>query len=172
MHHAVLFLLLLAVCPLARAQETEARIQKILNPDKNSASNLQGKAYYGGKSFQDAGTAPVMKSFYISQRYSAKAYSPMAYSNVSSFWAGNTKFGTAKANTKGLYEIPNAGKKADTKTMEVKTASDSGKSYAANTYETQPFRGTGKSQKILDQQNADRKAMSIDEVRDLLNKNK
>jgi hypothetical protein len=170
--YAALFALLLLIGSPARAQETQARIESILNPDKNAASSLQGKSYYGGKSFTTSNSAPV-KPYYISEHYSSKEYAmSKSYSGANSFWMGNSKFGTPQAYTKSQYEIPNAGKKADTKTAEVKTASDSGKSYASNNYETREFRGQGKSQKILDQQNADHKPMSIDEVRALLNKNK
>lgn len=160
---------ILLLCSLAHAQETEARIQTILHPDKNASSNLQGKSFYGGKSFQQTGYA-YTKDYYFTERYHPKDFTTKSWAGGTSYSTG--QFSTHGANTKGEYEIPNAEKKADTPTAATKESSDSGKSYSIHDYNTREYRGKGKSQDILDQKSKDQKPMSVDQVRELLNKNK
>ena len=154
----------------ACAQETEARIQKIMNPDRNSTSYLQDKSFYGGKSFQQTGQA-YTKDFHYTGHYAPKDYSTRSWFGASSYSATG-KFKTGEANTKGNYEIPNTTKKVGSKTAGTKESSYSGKSFAIHDYETREYRAKGKSQAILDQEKKDQKAMSVDQVRELLNKNK
>ena len=46
------------------------------------------------------------------------------------------------------------------------------KNFDTSTYAVRDFLNQGKSQKIFDYENANRKSMTIDDVRELLNKNK
>ena len=162
-------LILLAGSPV-RAQETESRMQKIMHPDKNAASNLQDKSFYGGKTFNQTTSPAYTKNFYFTEHYSPKDYSTKSYYGVTPYSTG--KFETHGANTKGNYEIPNASKKADSKTFETKESSSSGKSYSISGYQTREFRDKGKSQALFDQQKKEEKPMTVDQVRDLLNKSK
>jgi hypothetical protein len=167
--YSILIAVILLSGTVARAQETEARIQKILHPDTNSTSHLTEKSYYGGKSFQQTGPA-YTKNFYYTEHYSPKEFTTRSYYGATPYSTG--KFATHAANTKGEYEIPNAAKKADTKTAETKESSDSRKGYSTRDYSTREYRDRGKSQEILDLQKKDLKPMSIDQVREMLNKNK
>ena len=169
MRHSFVIAVIFLSCAFARAQETEARIQKILHPETNSSSHLQDKSYYGGKSFQQTGAA-YTKNFYYTEHYSPKDFSTRSYYGATPYSTG--KFASHAANTKGEYEIPNAARKADTKTAETKESSDSRKDYATRDYNAREFRGRGKSQDILDQQKKDQKPMTVDQVREMLNKNK
>ena len=154
-------------CSLACAQETEARINHILNPDKNASSNFQDKSFNGGGSFRQTGAANS-KSYYVAEHYSPKDYSTKSFAGSTPYSTG--KFAAHDANTKGKYEVPNANKKADAKTAATKDSSDSGKSYSSGAYNTREYRGQGKSQKVLDQKQKDQKPMTVDQVRELLNK--
>ena len=154
----------------ASAQETEQRIHRILNPDRNQASNLQSKSFSGGNAFQKSSSASS-QTFNFTERYTPKGFVSKSYSNTTPYSTG--KFSSHAANTKGQYEIPVITKKVDTKAVDTRAAPGSGKGYAAATgYDTREFRGRGKSQDIFDQQKKDAKPMTIDEVRELLDKNK
>jgi len=168
-HLLLISLVLLFCCLAAHAQETEKRMNEILHPDKNSTSFYQNKSFFGGKSYQASNSACV-KEFQFNETFSMKSYSTNSYAS-SPFWAGNTKFGTSSANTKGRFEIPNITKSVDTKTEATKTSPYSDKTFASRDYETSQFRGVGKSQKALDQQSAGKKPMTVDQVREMLNKN-
>jgi len=170
-------LILLACTSSLRSQEqvTDMRMKKILNPDKNASSNLQGKTFYGGKSFQPT-TPAYVKGFYYPSIYdnTRKGFLTRSfYSPTNLFLSANPKFGTMSAYAKGRYDIPNASKSVETKPEAIKAAGEMDKGFALHdSYRTDRYLGQGKSQKILDQQQAKSSAMSIDQVRELLNKNK
>jgi hypothetical protein len=160
-------------CAVARAQDMSPRWNSIVNPDKDPTTSMQKKTYYGGKSFQQTGPA-YTKDFYYTEHYSPKSFSTRSYYGATPYSTG--KFATNGANTKGEYEIPNAAKKADTKTAETKESSDSRKLYATRDYTTREYRGSEaqhlKTSLKGEPEVGSLKPMTVDQVRDLLNKNK
>ncbi|MEI8342368.1 MAG: hypothetical protein WCH43_12650 [Verrucomicrobiota bacterium] len=173
MRHSFVILVILLFCSLAGAQETDARMQTILHPDKNAPSTLQNKSFYGGKSFHSSSPA-YTKNFYFTEQYSPKGFTTASYSHSSITPYATRDYSTTSANTKGRYEIPNATKKAvDNKTADTKESSDSNKGYSTREYtNTREYRERGKSQDSFDLKKKDEKPMTVDQVRELLNKNK
>ena len=165
--------LLSLFCTLGAAQETESRIQKIMHPDRNEASSFGGKTFYGGSVFQSGAGSAHVKSFHYTENSSlSKSFDTKSFSGATPYSTG--KFATHGANTKSPYELQGSDKKVDTKTSATKEAAYTGKNYTSTSsyYGTREFRGRGKSQDSLDLQKKDTPAMSIDEVRAVLNKNK
>jgi hypothetical protein len=159
-------------CAVASAQEQERKlIDRVLKPDMTLHNAAQDKSFGGGKSFQ-AGSNPYVKDFYFTQKFGPKTFAAGPFRDSKNYWQGDFKFATTEANTRGRFDIPNAAKAVDTKTMDVKDARESGKSYTSKTYATDDFRGRGKAQGALDAENAAKAPMTVDQVRDLLNKNK
>lgn len=156
----------------AFAQETESRLNKILSPDKNRASNLQTKGFYGGKNFGGAGTAPV-KDFYIAKQFSPMNFSTRQFYGAKDHWSGQMKFDTKDANTKGRYAIPNSSREVPSEKVKTDNARESKKQFAAREFvdvkATAVVRGT--AQGSIDEQYRSKGPMTVDQVRSLLNKN-
>ena len=145
-------------------------MDRIMKPDMTLASPMQSKGYNDGKSFGAVSPASV-NSFYIARTFSAKSFSSKAYNGAGNFWAGDFKYSTTAARTGTGF----ATKAFAVKTEVVKDARETGKTSvsAGRTYtRAGPFKGHGTRQALLDEQHSPEKApMTIDQVRDLLNKN-
>lgn len=168
----VLFSALLLCAHVSQAQQQERKLEdRIMRPDTTLGSREQNKSFGNYKTFQSAGSdRAAVRDFYFTQKYSPKSYQTKDFA-TKNHWAGDFKYATNEANTKGRYTIPNSAKGYETKPMEVKDARERGKNYAAGAYATDSFKADGKTQKILDAKYANQKPKTIDEVRDLLNKN-
>jgi hypothetical protein len=160
--------LLLALCP-ARAQEQERKlIDRIMKPDTTLQNDAQNKKFKAdGKSVDKRAT---VGTFYLEQKPTAKKFSntrdvSTTNFNSRSFNAGN------KANAQQLSQQQAATSTYNTTLANGvgpardQTKSEKGRAYSGN----RPFVDKGKSQKSLDRKN---RPMTIDEVRELLNKNK
>ncbi len=169
MRSVLLLLALLALSNLLHAQEQESKaVQRIMDPDRTLASPLQNQAYNDGKSFGAVSPASV-NSFHIARTFTAKSFSSKAYAGAGNFWAGDFKYSTTAARTSGFLT-----KAFGVRRMDVKDARESGKTSvsAGRSYNRAgPFKGHGTRQGLLDEQNSPKAAMTIDQVRDLLNKN-
>jgi hypothetical protein len=165
--------ILILLCAAAEAQEQERKlIDRVLKPNMALGNAAQNKTFGGAKSFS-TGTNAYVKDFYFTEKFSAKSHATSPFRDSRNFWQGDFTFATSDANTKGRFEIPNASKAVDTKTMEVKDARESSKNYATRTYaDTGDFRVRGKAQGALDAENAAKPPMTVEQVRELLNKNK
>ena len=165
------------------AQDQERKLeQRILKPDMSKPFNLE-KAPFGGKRAYQGSSANV-KEFYAPQRYGPREYQAKDFTGSKGSWFGNAKFNTESAAPKGKFEIPNATRKADTKTLAVDDARESSKTMKTSKYATGEITWRGRSQDKLDSEkggpgdskplgySGDFKVMSIDDVRELLNKNK
>jgi hypothetical protein len=163
-------IILLSVPALTRGEEDAANLLQTRNVYVATAM-FQGKSFLGNQSFQ--GTAPAyVKDYYVPQPFLTRDFSTGSF-QTKGFRTGDFKFATGPANTSGRYLIPNAGKNVDTKTVDAKDARESGKNYDTRDYVTRDYRVRGKSQDIFDnRENATHKSMTIEEVRELLNKNK
>jgi len=160
--------------------DQEKRIAKILHPDR-TLSYYSGEHTLGGmKSF---GTnSAKSKEFDISQKFHPSGYaSEKGFKGAKSDWKGDAKFATTAAKTEGKRGILNADKKAGTKTAATKDASEGAKKARTreDRYAKREFLGP-ESKKIHENTpitkanswKGDLQPMTIDEVRDLLNKPK
>ena len=171
----LIFTALLLLGSLAGAQVQEKKLSdRIMRPDMTLAYPVQGKAFYDGKTFQSSGS-PDTRAFAFSRAFVSKDFSTKTFYGAGS-WGGNFKFSTTQANTKGNYEVPNAGTKVDTKTQDVHNASETRRESPTRTYATREYRGPEakklKTELKSEPEVGNMKQMTIDDVRDLLNKNK
>lgn len=161
-------------------KDQESRITKILHPDKTLAYYSGDHRLGGMKSF---GTNSARsKGFNFSQKFHPNEYaSEKGYKGSKSDWKGDTKFTTKAASTEGKREIVNADRKAPTKGAPTKEDWQSSKKAPAHDsqYAKREFLGPD-AKKVhenvplskQDSWKGDLHPMTIDEVRDLLNKPK
>ena len=173
----VLFALLSVSLP---AQEQERKLyDRIMKPDMEQSFNLQQAA--GGSSKAFSPKSANSKGFYFQQKANAGTFRSKEYSGTKTAWMGDCQFSTKTARTKD-----DATKPAETKSAPVKDARESGKGAPTKEYVDQQkeFTKRGRSQDKLDAEggvpkdgkpvgwSGDMKPMTIDEVRELLNKSK
>lgn len=167
---AFAILVLLGLGGVLRAQD-DPKMDAILNPDSNMASQYQTKTFYSGGTTNSADSTKSanVKAFYFVQKFSAKSYNTKEY-NTGDFWQGEFQFATKAANVKTDSA---ADKVYATKAAAVKEATESGKDYGVKTYATREADEKGKtSQAHLDELYKGKSELNINQVRDLLNKNK
>ena len=161
-------------CAAAHAQTQEqenARIDRILKPDQNRVNPMQAKPFYGGKGFNDARKANT-KSFYFTEKVSpSKSASTRDYSGLKTFWASNEKTETKTAETRGWTWLSKFGHFFSSKKAETNKTWDADKQFASHPAETREYRGPERNMVNRTIPNTD-KNMSMNDVRDLLNKNK
>ena len=146
---------------------------------------MSGRNFFGSKTF-DAKSAYV-KDYYVFQKFNAKDFLTGSYNGTHSFWMGDFKFNTASAEAKGSKGrvIPNLTKAYATKSLPVQASRDANKGYGVTGYATKKSGFRGKAQDTIDAQGPAALAssekvgwqgkmqpMTIEEVRDLLNKPK
>lgn len=160
---------LLGLGGVLRAQD-DPKMDAILNPDLNAASQYQAKTFYsGGGNSEDSTKSANVKSFYFVQKFSAKSFDTKAF-DTRDYWGGEFQYPTKAALVKTDSAV---GKVYDTKAAPVKEAHESGKEYGVKGYATREAVERGKtSQAHLDEEYKGKSEMNIDQVRDLLNRNK
>jgi hypothetical protein len=164
-------LLFLAALSCVRAQEQEKKLMdRLLKPDMTLHNNAQNKKFIAD------GTASINKratvgTFYIHKKPNQKSYSatgqfsPQEY-NSRTFNSGRSAFNTSSQHAMGNSRVAYATQTASG----TREAQGSDKKGPARGYaQTRPFLDEGKSQKSLNSQNA---PLTIEQVRELLNKNK
>ena len=169
----------------AHAQEQDPGL-KLQTRNANVAPTLfQNKTYlvqapYGGTHGANVGT------FYFEDHVRTKEFSTHAAPGVNKFWAGDVKYDAKTANLGTHTVIPNTTKAFATKTSPTEDARESGKESPTRAYaDTHKFVKRGLAQDRLDREGPDAlrgttpvgfqgemHQLTIDEVRDLLNKNK
>jgi len=171
------FLLLVLLTPcLLHAQEQESKLaSRLLQPDRTLGFSAQTKTYYGsGGGSVDFSKSANVKEYNYDQKFSSASYEAKAF-DVKNFWKGSFLFSTKAADVKTDSAL---GKTFKTKDAYFKETDEANKSYvtdkgsyttAAHDYDAA---GRGKtSQDHLDAlYKGTGKNMTIDEVRDLLNK--
>ncbi|MEO8440013.1 MAG: hypothetical protein ABI540_07295 [Spartobacteria bacterium] len=156
---------------LARAQDQENKlVDRLLRPDTTLANSAQNKTFTG------TGTTAVdkkfvAKSFYAGDEQTAKSFSGGKDFSAKKFEAQKFNRAERAADTKPSFRVAQSGAEFPTQQSAlIRTASDEGKVSQTKDYpDNRPFLGQGTRQKILSQEN---KPLTIDEVRELLNKSK
>ncbi len=166
----LLFLALFSlVATTLRAQQQEQKLlDRVLKPNTTLQSNEQGKKFEaaGDVLTKSARTKP----FFISRRSWEKRYGGVQEFPVKEFGTAQSRFATREANTSSRNRLPKVNEPYATAAFVTRAAPDAGKQNATRPYAgNQQAHFVGKSQKALDQQPH---PLTIDEVRELLNKNK
>lgn len=168
----LILLLCLTVCVgSARGQVQEGKlVDRLLRPNVTLANSSQDKK------FTAAGGTSVDKKFVAKSFYSGAEPSTRSFWGVKNFFArdfGTKKFarGDATANARSNAETAYATTQFETKKSDlIRTSAEEKKTAKVREYaESRPFLGHGTRQKILSQQDH---PLTIDEIRELLNRNK
>jgi len=154
----------LALTTAGYAQEQERKlVDRLLSPDTKLSNSDQNKKFNGGTEAPTRSAST--KTFYVSEKKLTKTF-------VSDRQAPTSTFSTRSYTTKSAT-VPTAPpmKGFETKKARgVSTNAYSTKKYATRDFAgNRPVLGQGKSQKALHAQD---RPLTIDEVRELLNKNK
>jgi hypothetical protein len=167
---AVCTILAVLICG-ARGQEQERKlVDRLLKPDMALQNDAQNRKFTGDGSASINRRASA-RSFYVQRETRSKSFSGTrdfatsrfysqfyhgrrsAYESSSRQTMSNSQFSRANQTASGLRNVPQSGKKV-----------------ASRAYPgSRQFLDEGKSQKSLNQQNA---PLTIDQVRELLNKKK
>ena len=164
MRLSLLGLAFLALATASYAQEQERKlVDRLLSPNMKLANSDQNKKFTGGPEAPTRSAAT--KSFYISEKNLSKTF-------VADRSAPTTSFGTRNHSTQPAV-VPTLPPTRTYQTKQARAISPS--AYSTKKYATRDFGGNrpfleqGKSQKALHAQD---RPLTIDEVRELLNKNK
>ncbi|HKS30862.1 MAG TPA: hypothetical protein VJR28_00535, partial [Chthoniobacterales bacterium] len=154
----------LALATVGYAQEQERKlVDRLLSPDTKLANSEQNKKFNGGT--EAATRSASTKTFYVSEKKLTKSFLADREAPTSTFNARSYTTKTATVPT----SPPMKGFETK-KARDVSTSGYSSKKYATRDFAgNRPFLGQGKSQKALHAQD---RPLTIDEVRELLNKNK
>lgn len=167
---AVCIVLAVVIC-CVRGQDQERKlVDRLLKPDMTLQNEAQNKKFTGDGSACINKRATV-RSFYIHQETRSKNFSGTRDFATSQFYSKTYHGG------RSAYEVSSQQTLANSRFVQakqtapgVRDAPQSGKKVASGPYAgTRPFLDEGKSQKSLNQQNA---PLTIDQIRELLNKNK
>ncbi len=189
MRPVVSIFILLALLACARAQEQESGMMSRLessragaldamnNPKKKHpelSSSLMNKSFAANnKSLANrtAGTG----TFTLDKKMAASgSYTTRSFLGIKNPWFGQKVVVPQKADLWTKNAIPNSDTKFATKTAGVKNFADVDKKLMNRdaVTETRPYLGKGTAQGAIDLETAKGKDMTIDQVRDLLNKSK
>ena len=162
---------LLAALSCVRAQEQEKKlVDRLLKPDMTLHNDAQNKK------FTADGSASINKratvgAFYIHKKPNQKSYSATGQFSAQEYNSRTFNSGRSAFNTSSQHAMGNSRVAYATQTSNgTRDAPESDKKVPARGYgQTRPFLDEGKSQKSLNRQNA---PLTIEQVRELLNKNK
>lgn len=169
MRPLVVIALLGAGISFAQAQEQDRKLlDRILKPDTSLSNAAQGKRFEaGGATLTKA--APT-KSFSFFNRTRVKQFDAAKTYDAKAFTTKQSQFANRTANTSSRSDIRNVEKPYATGAYQTTASPDNGRHVEVAEYPgSRPFLVRGKSQKALSAQD---RPLTIDEVRELLNKNK
>ena len=146
-----------------------------------SRSFEAGRASDSGRSYESGRANAGGKEFRIEQKSLTKDFPSKDFAGAKSSWFSRLNFFTKKADPKGKFEIPNASNAPGTKTVPTNVARNADKTMETRGLpDVRPYLGkeADKISKPLDPTNLPRTSgemheiKTIDDVRELLNKNK
>jgi hypothetical protein len=166
---AVIAAILFASATAGNAQQQERKlIDRLLRPDFSLQNNAQHKQFVaeGTVTTKKATT----KTFYVFGRSPEKKYTNVRNASVTEFQTKPSPLAQQKANTGSRTTLNKVYAPYPAATYATHGAVEAEKAIEAYEYaDTRPFLVQGKSQKSLSAQD---RPLTIEEVRDLLNKNK
>src|SRR5436309_9305329 len=161
---SLLVLAFLTLATASYAQEQERKlVDRLLSPNMKLANSDRDKKFTGGSEAPTRSAAT--KSFYVSEKNLSKTF-------VADRNAATTSFRTRNYSTQSatVPTLPPVRSYQTKRTREAPPSAYSTKKYATRNFAgKRPFLGQGKSQKALHAQD---RQLTIDDVRELLNKNK
>ena len=164
MRRSLLVLAFLVLATAGHAQEQERKlVDRLLSPNTKLANSEQNKKFTGG--LEAPTRSAATKSFYVSEKNLSKTFVADRSAATNSFRTRNYSTQAATVPT-----LPPTRSYQTKQARDISPNASSTKKYATRDFAgNRPFRGQGKSQKALHAQD---RPLTIDEVRELLNKNK
>jgi len=164
------FLLTAAMCCVHAQDQEKKLIDRLLKPDMALQNDAQNKKF-GGDGSASINKRANVGTFFIHQKPSSKNYSGTRDFSTAQFYSQTYRGGRT------AYEVPSQQTLADSKAAYgsqtargVRDAPQSGKKVASHPYGgNRPFLIEGTNQKSL---NRKTEPLTIEQVRELLNKNK
>ena len=154
----------LALATVGYSQEQERKlVNRLLSPDTKLSNSDQNKKFNGGT--EAATRSASTKTFYVSEKKLSKSFVADRQAPTSTFSARGYTTKSATLATSPPIKGFETKKARDISTNAYPTKKYAARDFAGN----RPFLGQGKSQKALHAQD---RPLTIDEVRELLNKNK
>ena len=158
--------------PTLFAQEQERKlIDRVLKPDSSLANSAQNKKFTGAR--VAAIDKPVsLRSYYSPKKTEPKTFADDRVFTPRQFAARHFRAGDSPANVSPRFQLKNSDTMVATTTATAGTqvAPESSTTAPVREYaSTRPFLDKGKSQKSLSAQN---KPLTIEQVRELLDKSK
>ncbi len=163
------FLILLSSVMLASAQEQERKLlDRLLKPDMTLQNNLQDKQFRVADG-PIAKKAPT-KAFFVPERTREKSFWNTRHVSVNNFQANDSREARREANLSTRSRIAKLDARYSTLTYgDVRELPETQKVVAVSDFHgVRKFQGQGKSQRFL---NAQHRPLTIEQVRELLNKN-
>ncbi len=164
------FLILCGGAVLASAQVQEKKLlDRLLKPDMTLQNNMQGRQF-AATAASITKKAPT-KSFYTGAGRSEKGFWNTRQVSVKEFKTGRSQYGRRAATLSTRGQIEKLDAPYSTPAYDgVRESSDAQKAIPASGFAgNRKFEAQGKSQKFLSAQD---RPLTIDQVRELLNKNK
>lgn len=167
---AVWFLLTAALCYVQAQDQEKKLLDRLLKPNMALQNDAQNKKFVGDGSVSINKRAHI-GSFYFHQKPSSKKYSGTRDFSTSQFYSQTYR------GRHAAYEVSSQQTLAHSKSSyanqtahSVRDAPQAGKKVASSAYTgNRPFLGQGTNQKSLNSHN---EPLTIEQVRELLNKNK
>jgi hypothetical protein len=163
------FLVLLVAFSFARAQDQESKlVERLLRPDMTLQNTAQNKKFIAdGPSINKKAT---VGTFYFQQKSNSKSFSNTREFSAREFNSRSFQGTRAASSVSSQQPIKNSQPSYSTRTARVRDAHDADKAATSQAFAgNRSFLGQGKSQKALNRKNA---PFTIEQVRELLNKNK
>jgi len=166
---AVWALVTAALC-CVRAQDQEKKlVDRLLKPDMTLQNDAQNKRFVGDGSASINKRASV-KAFYVHQKPSSKSFAGTRDFSTTQFYSQTYRGGRTAYEVSSKQTLANSKATYASQTARVGNAPQSGKKVASRGYAgTRPFLDEGKDQKSLNRKN---EPLTIEQVRELLNKSK
>ena len=162
-------LLLLVTGSYLRGQDQERQlVDRLLKPDMTLQSTEQKKKFLADRTSIDK--KANVGTFYVNKKPNAKKFSNQHEVSARQFNSHPFHGNQAAFKNSSQQAVGNSRKYPTQPASGARNAPQSGKKLGSHGYaENRPFLDQGKSQKSLNRQNA---PLTIDQVRELLNKNK
>ncbi|HEY0369700.1 MAG TPA: hypothetical protein VGC85_08900, partial [Chthoniobacterales bacterium] len=153
----------------AHAQQQERKLlDRLLKPDMSLQNDAQGKQFQASGNIL-TNSVPT-KRFWFFHRSAERQFATNKQVTATSYATNSARVAKQQADTSTRTTSTKVDQPYSTTAFVTRDAPGTGKSVAtAQDGEAKPFLGRGKSQKSLD---TPQRPLTIDEVRELLNKNK
>lgn len=163
--------LVIAALSRVHGQDQEKKlVDRLLKPDMTLQNEAQNKKF-GGDGSASINKRASVGAFYVHQKPQSKSFGGTRDFSTTQFYSQTYRGGRTAHEVSSQQTLTNSKAVYGNQTARgIRDAPQSGKKVASRAYAgTRPFLDEGKSQKSLNKQN---EPLTIEQVRELLNKNK